>query len=204
MKKAVLIVTGSVAGLGAVLTITPPQFGTPNAVIDLGAGALPTQAPTAAASTPTASAAPTSTSSATAKPSSTATTKPKPGATATATAAPTQKATPTAAPVTGASGTFQGDGFRANQYGTVQVSATFSNGKITSVSASQSPRSWSQQSFSVIVPYVNAGSITIEQVKQFSAAQLPCSTSNSCNSRASYSATAFWESLKSAISKAGL
>jgi len=174
MKKVVLIITGSVAGLGAVLTITPPQFGIPNTAIDLGTGAVPTQAPSAAASTLTAS------------------------------AVPTQKPTPTTAPATGASGTFQGDGFRANQYGTVQVSATFSNGKITSVSASQSPRSWSQQSFSVIVPYVNAGSITIDRVKQFSAAQLPCSTSNSCNSRASYSATAFWDSLKSAISKAGL
>jgi hypothetical protein len=86
----------------------------------------------------------------------------------------------------------------------VSVSATFADGKIASVSASQSPRSWSQQSLNVLIPYVNAGSITVEQVKQYSAAQLPCSRSNSCNSQASYTAEAFWSSLKSAITKAGL
>jgi hypothetical protein len=108
------------------------------------------------------------------------------------------------APATGFSGTVNGASYRARDYGTVSVSATFSNGKIKSVSASQSPTSWSNQSLSVIIPYVNGGSITIEQVKQFSSAQLPCSTSNSCNSRASYTADAFWSSLKSAITKAGL
>jgi hypothetical protein len=97
-----------------------------------------------------------------------------------------------------------GDSFNARSYGTVSVSATFANGKIASVSASQSPRSWSQQSLSVLLPYVNGGSITVEQVKQFSAASLPCTRSNSCNSRASYTAEAFWNSLKSAITKAGL
>jgi hypothetical protein len=105
---------------------------------------------------------------------------------------------------TGFSGTVNGASYRARNYGTVSVSATFSNGKIASVSASQSPRSWSQQSLTVIIPYVNGGSITVEQVKQYSAAQLPCSRSNSCNSQASYTAEAFWNSLKSAITKAGL
>jgi hypothetical protein len=110
-------------------------------------------------------------------------------------------ATPAA---TGFSGTVNGASFSARNYGTVSVSATFANGKIASVSASQMPRSWSQQSLSVLLPYVNGGGITIEQVKQYSSAQLPCSTSNSCNSRASYTADAFWASLKSAITKAGL
>jgi hypothetical protein len=86
----------------------------------------------------------------------------------------------------------------------VSVSATFADGKIASVSASQSPRSWSQQSLTVLLPFVNGGKITIEQVKQYSAAQLPCATSNRCNSQASYTAEAFWASLKSAITKAGL
>jgi hypothetical protein len=138
---------------------------------------------------------------ATAKPSAT----PTKSATATASAAPTQSAAPaTPATPTGFSGTVNGDAYNARNYGTVSVSATFSNGKIASVSASQSPRSWSQQSLSVIIPYVNGGSITVEQVKQYSAAQLPCSRSNSCNSQASYTAEAFWSSLKSAITKAGL
>ena len=211
MRKAILIAAGTVTGLGAVLSITPPALS--NSVgtvglgggIDLGGGA---QAP--AATTPTATAKPTATptksSTATAKPAATptksATATAKPTATASAAATPTTAATP-AAP-TGFSGTVNGDAFSARNYGTVSVSATFANGKIASVSASQSPRSWSQQSLSVLLPYVNGGSITVEQVKQYSSAQLPCSRSNSCNSQASYTAEAFWSSLKTAITKAGL
>ena len=204
MRKAILIAAGTVTGLGAVLSITPPALS--NSVgtvglgggIDLGGGA---QAP---ATTPAAT--PTKSSTATSKPtptkpaatptkSSTATSKP----TATVAATPTTAAAPT-----GFSGTVNGDAFSARNYGTVSVSATFANGKIASVSASQSPRSWSQQSLSVLLPYVNGGSITVEQVKQYSSAQLPCSRSNSCNSQASYTAEAFWSSLKTAITKAGL
>ena len=158
MRKAILIAAGTVTGLGAVLSITPPALS--GAVGEIS---VPTADPVA-----------------------------------------TVKPTTAASTATGFSGTVNGASYRARDYGTVSVSATFSNGKIRSVSASQSPRSWSDQSLSVIIPYVNGGSITIEQVKQFSSAQLPCSTSNSCNSRASYTADAFWSSLKSAITKAGL
>jgi hypothetical protein len=173
MRKAILIAAGTVTGLGAVLSITPPALS--GAV---GEVSVPAAEPVAKAK-------------ATVKQTTSTTTIAKPAA-----AAPAATA--------GFSGTVNGASYRARDYGTVSVSATFSNGKITSVSASQSPRSWSQQSLSVIIPYVNGGSITIEQVKQFSSAQLPCSTSNSCNSRASYTADAFWSSLKSAITKAGL
>ena len=170
MRKAILIAAGTVTGLGAVLSITPPAMsdsvgtiGMPAA--DLGGGtAVPAATPSATAATPT----------------------------------------PVQTVATGFSGTVNGASFRAREYGTVSVSATFANGKISSVSASQSPRSWSQQSLSVLIPYVNGGSITVEQVKQYSAAELPCTRSNSCNSRASYTAEAFWSSLKSAITKAGL
>jgi hypothetical protein len=176
MRKAILIAAGTVTGLGAVLSITPPALS--GAVGEIS---VPTADPVAT------------------KPAVSVT----PSATATASASAT--AQPVApAPATGFSGTINGASYRARDYGTVSVSATFSNGKIKSVSASQSPTSWSNQSLSVIIPYVNGGGITIEQVKQFSSAQLPCSTSNSCNSRASYTADAFWASLKSAISKAGL
>ena len=164
MKKAFLIAAGTVTGLGAVLSITPPAMS--DSVGTLG---MP-------AATPTKS----------------------------ATATPTVAPTPVQTAATGFSGTVNGASFRARDYGTVSVSATFANGKISSVSASQSPRSWSQQSLSVLIPYVNGGSITVEQVKQYSAAELPCTRSNSCNSRASYTAEAFWSSLKSAITKAGL
>ena len=164
MRKAILIAAGTVTGLGAVLSITPPAMS--DSVGTLG---MP-------AATPTKS----------------------------ATATPTVAPTPVQTAATGFSGTVNGASFKARDYGTVSVSATFANGKISSVSASQSPRSWSQQSLSVLIPYVNGGSITVEQVKQYSAAELPCTRSNSCNSRASYTAEAFWSSLKSAITKAGL
>ncbi len=173
MKKALLIAAGTVTGLGAVLSITPPALSESVGSVDitggsdLGGAAAPAQSATAPQSTPT----PT----------------------------PTKSAAPT-----GASGTFTGSSYAARNYGNVSVSATFTNGKLTSVSATQSPMSWAQQSFSVLVPWVNAGNITVEQVKQYSSAQLPCATSNSCNSRASYTAEAFWASLKSAITKAGL
>jgi hypothetical protein len=206
MRKAILIAAGTVTGLGAVLSITPPALSDSVGTvglgggIDLGGGAA---APSATPS-PSASSAPTS------APTQGATTKPTPtkSATVTTTAKPTATATATptpAAPSTsGFSGTVNGASYSARNYGTVSVSATFANGKIASVSASQSPRSWSDQAFTVLVPWVNAGSITVEQVKQFSAAELPCTRSNSCNSRASYTAEAFWNSLKSAITKAGL
>jgi hypothetical protein len=201
MRKAILIAAGTVTGLGAVLSITPPALSGSSTAVGLdgvagmgGATATPSAVPTAAAS---------------ATPTQGATTKPAPTKSATATAKPTATATatpvaPTTPAATGFSGTVNGASFSARNYGTVSVSATFADGKIASVSASQMPRSWSQQSLSVILPYVNGGSITIEQVKQYSSAQLPCSTSNSCNSRASYTADAFWASLKSAIDKAGL
>ena len=212
MRKMLLIAAGTVTGLGAILSITPPALsgavsapGLAGGIALGGVETTPAATPSATASTtatPAAPAAtPTKSSMATAKPSAT----PTKSATATASAAPTQSAAPaTPATPTGFSGTVNGDAYNARNYGTVSVSATFSNGKIASVSASQSPRSWSQQSLSVIIPYVNGGSITVEQVKQYSAAQLPCSRSNSCNSQASYTAEAFWSSLKSAITKAGL
>jgi hypothetical protein len=198
MKKIFLIAAGTVTGLGAVLSITPPAMsdsigtlGMP-AGLDLGGG-------TTAAATPDASTSATATAQPSATPTKSATTT-KPTATATATA--TQPATPAAA--TAFSGTVNGASFAARDYGTVSVSVTFSNGKLKSVSAQQNPTSWSQQSLTVLLPYVNGGSITVEQVKAYSAAELPCTRSNSCNSRASYTAEAFWNSLKSAITKAGL
>lgn len=202
MKKAILIAAGTVTGLGAVLSITPPALSNSGGTIglgggvDLGAGAVKPSATTSATTpvaTPTPTPTPTKSATATAK----ATTKPT--ATASAAATPTTAAAPA-----GFSGTVNGDAFNARNYGIVSVSATFADGKIASVSASQSPRSWSQQSLNVLIPYVNGGSITVEQVKQYSSAQLPCSRSNSCNSQASYTAEAFWSSLKTAITKAGL
>lgn len=215
MKKAFLIAAGTVTGLGAVLSITPPALSQSSGTVGLGGGtdlggATPGATPGAtsgatpdAAATATTAPTPTQSATATAKPTATATAAPIQSATATPTPTPTKTATPTMTS-TGFSGTVNGASYSARNYGTLSATVTFSNGKIASVSASQSPSSWSQQSLSVLIPWVNAGSITIEQVKQYSAAQLPCSTSNRCNSRASYTAEAFWSSIKSAIEKAGL
>jgi hypothetical protein len=217
MKRALLITGGTVGGLGAVLAITPPQFTSTQSVDSLSGGlpmggatqttpaaTQPAQTPAATKVTPTKSAVGTKKAS----PQTSAT----PGATQSTSSAPAATPTPTAthttaapAPATGGySGTVTGASFSARNYGTLSATVTFSNGKITNVSASQSPRSWSQNSLSALLPFVNGGKITVEQVKQYSAAQLPCGTSNSCRSQASYTADAFWSSVKSAISKAGL
>jgi len=218
VKKTLLIAAGTLTGLGAVLSITPPALSESVGSVgltggtDLGGGtAAPAQSADATATqtptpTPTASATASAPAKATVTPTpsnTSASATPTPSASASTTPTPTPTATKSTTP-TGKSGTFTGSSYAARNYGNVSVTATFTNGRLTSVSATQSPMSWAQQAFSVIVPWVNAGNITVEQVKQYSSAQLPCSTSNSCNSRASYTAEAFWASLKSAITKAGL
>ena len=204
MKRALLIAGGTVGGLGAVLAITPPQFTSTQDVSGL-TGSL------GAATESTQTAAPVATQSATNVAPTPAATKvvgsKKP--TNTSTPSAVQSATPSAAPTVatpsgGYSGTVTGASFNARNYGTLSATVTFSNGSITNVSASQSPRSWSQNSLSAIIPFVNSGKITVEQVKQYSVASLPCGTSNSCKSQASYTADAFWSSVKSAITKAGV
>ena len=217
MKRALLIAGGTVGGLGGVLAITPPQF-TSTQSVDSLSGGLPmggatqtTPAATQPAQTPAATKA-TPTKSAVATKKATPQTSATPAATQSASSTPTATPTPTAthttaapAPVTGGySGTVTGASFNARNYGTLSATVTFSNGKITNVSASQSPSSWSQQSLSALIPFVSGGKITVEQIKQYSVTQLPCSTGNSCRSQASFTAEAFWSSVKSAISKAGL
>jgi hypothetical protein len=215
MKRALLIAGGTVGGLGAVLAITPPQF-TATQSVDSLSGGLPmgsatqtTPAATQPAQAPAATKAAATKSAVATKKAST-----QPSATASATQSATSDPTPTPtatkttlapAPASGGySGTVTGASFNARNYGTLSATVTFSNGKITNVSASQSPRSWSQNSLSALLPFVNGGKVTVEQVKQYSASQLPCGTSNSCRSQASFTADAFWSSVKSAISKAGL
>jgi len=225
MKRALLIAGGTVGGLGAVLAITPPQITSTQDIGglagSLGGGTQATQSNPVAASTTSAPepAATTSTASpskeaatknaqVTSRPNAAATQRATPAPTPTKSAAttPTPTATKTtAAPSSGGySGSVTGASFNARNYGTLSATVTFSNGKITNVSASQSPVSWAQRALTALIPYVNAGSITVEQIKQYSVTQLPCSTGNSCRSQASFTAEAFWSSVKSAITKAGL
>jgi hypothetical protein len=220
MKRAFLIAGGTVGGLGAVLAITPPQLTSTTSVSSLNGslggtsgGNVATAAATQAATQPAAQ--PTATKAA---PKSKATKKAAAGATASAaasasaSASATQSAAPAPAPTkttaaptqSGYSGTITGATFAARNYGNLTAVVTFTNGEISHVSASQSPSSWSQQSLTSLIPYASSGKITVAQIKSYAAEQLPCAISNSCRSQASFTATAFWESLKSAISKAGL
>lgn len=196
MKRGLLIAGGTVGGLGAVLAITPPQLGSTDNVASLSGSigatttVAATQAPVANSPTPAATKV-----VASAMPSAAATQ---------ASATPTATKSAAAVSSGGYSGTVTGASFSARNYGKLSATVTFSNGKITNVSASQSPVSWAQRALSAVVPFVNVGSITVEQIKQYSAAQLPCSTQNSCRSQASFTAEAFWSSVKSAITKAGV
>ena len=226
MKRALLIAGGTVGGLGAVLAITPPQITSATSTGSLtgslggtpATGSVATAAATQAAATPAATQAATPAATK-AAPKSKATKKSSGGAAASATAsasapaAQTQSAAPTPTPAKttaapaatgGYSGTVSGASFQARNYGTLSATVTFKDGKIENVSASQSPSSWSQNSLSALIPYVSSGKITVDQIKQYAAEQLPCAIGNSCRSQASFSATAFWQSVKSAISKAGL
>ena len=127
MKRAILIATGTVGGLGAVLAITPPTFTS----TESSSMALPGAAvdPAGSASTPA----------------------------ATQSAAPTKSATPTKAAVALAtksvSGTFTGDSVDV-RYGFVQVKITVENGKITDAQAVTAPSGrndrWTQMSVPVL------------------------------------------------------
>jgi len=216
MKRAFLIAGGTVGGLGAVLAITPPQLTSTTSVSSLN-GSLGVGTSGGAVTKPGATPAPTPAPTK-AAPKSTATKKATAGATASAAASAiasataTQSAAPAPAPTkttaaptqSGYSGTITGATFAARNYGNLTAVVTFTNGEISHVSASQSPSSWSQNSLPTLIPYASSGKITVAQIKSYAAEALPCAISNSCRSQASFTATAFWESLKSAISKAGL
>ena len=123
MRRALLIAGGTVGGLGAVLAITPPQI-TSTQSIDAFSGPLP-----AATKVPSAAPIPKATSSS-AVPSKIV--KPAPATSQSTVPAPG-----------GFSGTVTGASFSALNYGALSATVTFSNGKITNVTASQNPRSWS-------------------------------------------------------------
>ena len=177
MKRGLLIGVGTVGALGAVFAITPPQFGSSEIS---GLAALPGRAPsTPAAATPDAPA-----------PSKTAKAPSKPAATPTKAApAPTKAA---AAPA-GITGTFDGDTSQT-RWGPVQVQIIVKDGKIVDASALQSPNGdrrstdISRQS----IPFL---------VQETLAAQ---SDQISGVGGASYTSVGWFNSLQSALKKAGL
>ena len=192
MKRAILIATGTVGGLGAVLAITPPTFTS----TESSSMALPGAAvdPAGSASTPAAtqSAAPTKSATAAAPakatPSKSAATSNSQSQTPAAT--PTKAAT--VAPVKkAASGTFTGDSVDV-RYGYVQVKITVENGKITDAQAVQAPSGrndrWTQMSVPVLRQQtLQAQSANINGV-----------------SGASFTSYGWYTSLVSALAKAGM
>jgi uncharacterized protein with FMN-binding domain len=174
MKRALLIATGTVGGLGAILAITPPQLSSTTQI----AGGIPQVDPSAAPSA-------TATKQPTKKPTA------KPTATAQPTTAPTATPTPTKAPSGATDGSFTGDAI-SMRYGIVQVKITVQNGKIVDAQAVKAPSGSNDRYTQMAVPRlrdqtINAQSANIQGV-----------------SGASFTSYGWYKSLVSAIAKAGL
>ena len=181
MKRAILIATGTVGGLGAVLAITPPTFtSSENSILALpGTTASPAAAPSTATSAAPAPSAPAK-SGATTKPTTT-----KPAVTA---GAQTQAPAPAANAV---SGTFTGDSVDV-RYGFVQVKITVENGKITDAQAVKSPTGRNDRYTQMSVPVLRQRTLAAQ------------SANISGVSGASFTSYGWYTSLASALAKAGL
>jgi len=197
-KRFLLIAGGTVGGLGAVLSITPPQFGSASTGT-LGGKSLGGGTSTATAPAPTqtqAAPAPTDTAAA-ATPAPAATKKSTKKSTQSTTAATTPAAPATTAPAAPAkakpSGTFTGS-TQQTRFGPVQVEITISNGKITAARALQYPNNdfRSQQISQQAIPYL---------VQETLAAQ---SANIQGVGGASYTSQGWYDSLVSALAKAGM
>jgi uncharacterized protein with FMN-binding domain len=202
MKRAILIATGTVGGLGAVLAITPPTFtSTTSSPMALpGGGTTPAAGgATTSSAAPSASAAPAkSATTKSAAPKSTTATKSansNQNASAAATQSQTSAAqtpTPAAAPATKAvSGTFTGDVVNV-RYGNVQVKITVENGKITDAQAVQAPSGRNDRWTQMAVPILH------QQTLQAQSAHINGA------SGASFTSYGWYTSLTSALAKAGM
>jgi len=189
MKRALLIVGGTLSGLGAVLAITPPQLGSSDSALTPMDSGLPgaTAAPTAAATVaPSASA--TASSKPSAKPNATKSSATKPAATQSATPTPTKTAVPA---TQGVSGTFTGDPIDIS-YGIVQVAITVVNGKITDAQAVRVPSARNDRYTNMSVPVLRQKTLAAQ------------SSQITGVSGASYTSFGWYKSLQSALTKAGL
>jgi len=221
MKRALLIAGGTVGGIGAVLSITPPQLssqGMKGLGLASGASAVVVaqtttlQSPTATvpqSATPASSATPvvkkrtvskksTKTQVTSRKVVSTPrttpkkTTAPRPTPTKTVVAAPTPTQTAQPAPVNNAaSGTFTGSAINVN-YGIVQVQITVANGKITDARAVQAPSGRSGQFSTYALPILRQETL-VAQSSQIQGV-----------SGASYTSYGWYTSLVAALAKAGM
>jgi uncharacterized protein with FMN-binding domain len=198
MKRFLLIAAGTVGGLGAVLSVTPPQLGATDLGLGLDMGTLTTsETPAAvdsnpATSVPTKSATKPSTSNPTTS-TQTQTSAPAPAQTqATTPATPTPVKTATTAPtVNSVNGTFTGPVVDVS-YGNVQVQITVTDGKITDAQALIAPTGKNDKYTRMALPKLK---------EQTLAAQ---STNIQGASGASYTTYGWRKSLQGAMVKAGL
>jgi uncharacterized protein with FMN-binding domain len=187
MKRALLIAGGTIGGLGAVLTITPPQLSSTTQI----AGGIPQVDPSVTAKpSSTATPQPSETTTATKKPTTKPTSKPTSSSQPTASAQPTTAPT-TAQPQPDPSGTFTG-AVTNTRYGPVQVRITVQNGKITDARAVQAPSGSNDRYTQMAVPRLREQTITAQ------------SANIQGVSGASFTSYGWYTSLVSAIAKAGL
>ena len=188
MRRALLIATGTVGGLSAVLAVTPPQFtSTENSSLAMAGIGAPASSATTQSATPDASAVAVT-------PSAKASTNSPAKATgATQTQTPVAN-TPAPAPVQttkSVSGTFTGDSVDV-KYGFVQVKITVVNGKITEAQAVQAPSGKNDRWTQMSVPVLRQKTLAAQ------------SANITGVSGASYTSYGWYTSLASALAKAGL
>jgi len=203
MKRAVLIAGGTVGGLGAVLSITPPQF-----AANVGLGVTAASAATLTQSTnvstnnnsqnvvngnvstatPSNSAAPvtTNTKKVTKKKKAKSS-----GATTNSTTSSTTAQNGTSSSTSNVNGSFTGEAVDVS-YGIVQVKITVTNGKITDAVALQSPTGRSQRFSDYALPNLRSQTLAAQSAAIQGA------------SGASYTSYGWYKSLISALQKAGM
>ena len=190
MKRVVLIAGGTVGGLGAVLSVTPPQLSDNGLSTLSGASASTSIAPTQSTEA-VATKKPVATKKATtATKKSVATTQKSSAATATPT--PSKSATiQKSAAATAVSGQFTGDAIDVG-YGIVQVKITVSNGKITEAEVVQAPSGRNQRWTDFAIPNLRSQTLSAQ------------SAAINGVSGASYTSYGWYKSLITALQKAGM
>ena len=177
MKRALLIATGTVGGLGAVLAITPPQLG-PTSAINIA------DTPSKAVTSRTTEAAPVSSSSK-------AVTKKSVPKKQNTVAVAEQTTTPVANASKGINGEFTGPTVFVN-YGNVQVKITVVDGRITDAVAVKAPSGRNDRWTNMAVPILK------EQTLKAQSADIQGA------SGASYTTYGWYTSLQGALADAGL
>jgi uncharacterized protein with FMN-binding domain len=190
MKRVVLIAGGTVGGLGAVLSVTPPQL-SDNGLSTLSGASASTSIASTQSAEAVATKKPVATKKATTATKKSVATTQKSSAT-TATPVPSKSATTQkSAAATAVSGQFTGDAIDVG-YGLVQVKITVSNGKITEADVVQAPSGRNQRWTDFAIPNLRSQTLSAQ------------SAAINGVSGASYTSYGWYKSLITALQKAGM